>query len=103
MWLIGNWPYRFLQITFLDLFIVTVKEIQDWAGDEYYLPAAAKTSAILGILFIIAVLLGAVIWLWVGILPAVRKHWPRPNSEIMAGLRPQFWSPIVYISLFFIS
>jgi hypothetical protein len=68
-WLIGNWPYRFLQLTFLDLFIVSIKEIQDWATDQYYFTTIQKTSAVFGGLYIGAILIGAVIWLWIGILP----------------------------------
>ena len=68
-WLMGNYHMRFLQLTFVDTLLVTILEARAWIIDGAEFTRTQQTSAILGIIYCVALFLAGVIYLWVTLLP----------------------------------
>lgn len=98
-WLIGNFPYRFAQVTILDFILISALEIKYWAESKYYFNSAQQASAVLGVIYCICVLIGFLIYMWSAVfLKDLRWKWPRFNSEATTNS----WNVCVGVTLFVI-
>ena len=84
-WLIGNFPYRFLSATYLDLVLITGLEIWFWAEGDHYFSSAMKASAVLGAIYCSTVLGGFIVYVWSAFLSRFKVQWPWFNSEVVTS------------------